>query len=86
MEFLNDSDLTFGSRLHGNIAAVLAGTPALLVTKDSRTRELAEYHHLNAIHESKLNEKLTLQELVEQQDFHRLKNIRNRISTGMLHF
>ncbi len=51
MEFLNDSDLTFGSRLHGNIAAVLAGTPALLVTKDSRTKELAEYHHLNAIHE-----------------------------------
>ena len=69
MEFLNDSDLTFGSRLHGNSAAVLAGTPALLVTKDSRTRELAEYHHLNAIHESKLNEKLTLQDLVEQQDF-----------------
>lgn len=41
----------------------------MLVTKDSRTRELAEYHHLNAIHESKLNEKLTLQDLVEQQDF-----------------
>jgi len=73
MEFLNDSDLTFGSRLHGNIAAVLAGTPALLVTKDSRTRELAEYHHLNAIHESKLNEKLTLQELVEQQDFSQIE-------------
>lgn len=45
----------------------------MLVTKDSRTRELAEYHHLNAIHESKLNEKLTLQELVEQQDFSQIE-------------
>ena len=45
----------------------------MLVTKDSRTRELAEYHHLNAIHESKLNEKLTLQDLVEQQDFSQIE-------------
>ena len=55
----------------------------MLVTKDSRTRELAEYHHLNAIHESKLNEKLTLQELVESRIFRRLKNIRNRISAAV---
>lgn len=69
VSFMQQADLSFGLRLHGNIAAVLADTPAILVTKDSRTRELAEYHHLNAIHESKLNEKLTLQDLVEQQDF-----------------
>ena len=69
VSFMQQADLSFGLRLHGNIAAVLADTPAILVTKDSRTRELAEYHHLNAIHESKLNEKLTLRDLVEQQDF-----------------
>jgi hypothetical protein len=31
-----------GSRFHGNIAALLAGTPALFLTHDMRTRELCE--------------------------------------------
>lgn len=69
VEFMKDAELTFGSRLHGTIAAVLADAPAVLVTKDSRTRELAEYHHLNSIHESQLSSKLTLKEIAEQQDF-----------------
>jgi hypothetical protein len=34
-------DLVIGTRLHGVIAALLAGTPALLVTHDARTREMA---------------------------------------------
>ena len=69
IEFMKDADFTFGSRLHGTIAAVLADAPAVLVTKDSRTRELAEYHHLNAIHESELHKELTLKDIAEQQDF-----------------
>lgn len=37
-------DLSFGTRIHGNIAALLAGTPAIVLTHDSRTAELADYH------------------------------------------
>ena len=37
-------DFSLGTRIHGNIAAVLAGTPALVLAHDSRTLELAGYH------------------------------------------
>lgn len=36
-------DLYVGSRIHGAIAALLAGTPALLVAHDSRTAELGAF-------------------------------------------
>ncbi len=38
---MHEYDLYIGSRVHGAIAALLAGTPALLFTHDSRTTELA---------------------------------------------
>lgn len=35
-------DLCFGTRLHGNMAAIAAGTPGCVISHDSRTHELAE--------------------------------------------
>jgi len=40
---LRTADFAFGTRIHGNIAAVLAGTPAFVLAHDSRTLELARY-------------------------------------------
>jgi hypothetical protein len=39
-------DFVYGSRFHGNMAAIQAGTPALNMTFDTRTRELCEYLNL----------------------------------------
>ncbi|WP_205128529.1 polysaccharide pyruvyl transferase family protein, partial [Salmonella enterica] len=34
LDFLRKADLSFGARLHGNIAATIAGTPSLLLPKE----------------------------------------------------
>ena len=45
-EYLRGRDLSVGSRIHGNIAAVISGTPAFIIAPDNRVLELAEYHNL----------------------------------------
>lgn len=46
IDSLREADFAFGPRLHGTIAALLAGTPVNLLTHDSRTFEVARYHHI----------------------------------------
>ena len=43
MDYLAAQDFTFGTRIHGNIAALLAGTPSYVFAHDTRTLELAQY-------------------------------------------
>ncbi|MEU3288424.1 polysaccharide pyruvyl transferase family protein [Streptomyces longwoodensis] len=46
LEDLRGFDYSFGSRIHGNIAALLAGTPATVLAFDSRTLELCRYFEI----------------------------------------
>ncbi|GAB2484982.1 polysaccharide pyruvyl transferase family protein [Nocardiopsis aegyptia] len=43
IDALRDRDFAFGTRIHGNVAALLAGTPAVVLCHDSRTLELCRY-------------------------------------------
>ncbi|MFD6417806.1 polysaccharide pyruvyl transferase family protein [Streptomyces sp. NPDC060194] len=46
LEELAGHDFAYGTRIHGNIAALLAGTPAVVLAHDSRTLELCRYFDL----------------------------------------
>jgi len=43
IDFLRGQHFTFGSRAHGNLVSVAAGTPCYVLAHDSRTLELARY-------------------------------------------
>lgn len=43
ISWIADFDFSLGTRFHGNLAALLAGVPALILVHDSRTRELCNY-------------------------------------------
>jgi hypothetical protein len=46
LRFLATRDFSFGTRIHGNIAALMAGTPAFVLAHDSRTLELVRYFEI----------------------------------------
>lgn len=46
LEFLSQQDFSIGSRIHGNIAAILAGIPSYVIVSDKRILELVEYHQI----------------------------------------
>lgn len=49
LQSLAGHDLSIGSRIHGAVASVLAGLPALLFTHDRRVTELASYFQLPSV-------------------------------------
>lgn len=54
-DFLAERDFTFGSRIHGAIASLVSGTPAFVLTHDSRTLELARYFDIPHRHLAKVD-------------------------------
>lgn len=69
IDYLRDKEFSFGSRIHGNIAALLAGTPAVVLGHDSRTVELAEYHEIPYQLASQVDPTVDASELFEWADY-----------------
>ncbi len=65
---LRDFDYSFGSRIHGNIAALLAGTPATVLCSDSRTLELCRYFDIPHRRIVDVSEELDPAKLYEEAD------------------
>ncbi len=66
---LSAFDFSFGSRIHGNIAALLAGTPSTVICADARTLELARYFEIPHFKISELPEDMAAADLYAAADF-----------------
>jgi hypothetical protein len=78
IEFISQADLSFGARLHGNITAVLAGTPSIIIPKDARMRELAEYHNLTHVMANEITDKTNIWDLIDKADFQSVTKVQGR--------
>ena len=79
MRFLATQRFAFGTRIHGNVAAVLAGTPAMVVAHDSRVLELCDYHGLPYTMLDSITLETTVDELYQAADF---TSFHNRLADG----
>lgn len=69
LEYLRGKDFSFGSRIHGNIASVLAGTPCYIFAYDSRICELADYHNIPFMPAKDITEQTNVFDVYEKTDF-----------------
>lgn len=70
IDFMKTVDFSFGTKLHGNITATIAGTPSITIPLDARMRELVEYHNLTSLELEKFDDSKTLQQLISEADIH----------------
>lgn len=73
LEFLSQRDFSFGSRIHGNIAAVLAGIPAFVFVSDQRIRELVKYHNIPHAMISEAGPNTSIFDVYEKTDFGQIR-------------
>jgi hypothetical protein len=71
---LRSYDFSFGTRIHGNIAALLAGTPSTVLCHDSRTLELCRYFEIPHRLFSDVKPDIDPADLYEDADFGPLIN------------
>ena len=78
INFQKSRYLSFGTRLHGNITAVLAGTPALFMPQVARTRELCEYHGFANLSPQELENVNDLRDVISEMDFSKPLRVQGR--------
>ncbi len=73
MKFLAKGDMNFGTRIHGNIAGILAGVPVFVVAPDSRVLELSEYHNIPHTTIGELDTDRNIFELIQDIDYDQIQ-------------
>lgn len=79
-------DFAFGTRFHGNVAALQAGVPALWLTHDTRTVELCRHFRLPSIKAQDFWAYRTIDELKEVTDFTAFENRLPKLIGEFLHY
>jgi len=68
LRYLTGQHLVFGTRLHGAIAGLLAGTPSVLVTHDTRTAEMARQARIPSVNAEAVTEDTDFQQVYDACD------------------
>ena len=68
IDFMADKDFFIGNRFHGSVAAILAGTPHVLLPFDARMKELAEFHHITTIYPQMIDGKKSIYDYIDNLD------------------
>lgn len=68
IDYLATFEFVTGTRIHGNVAGVLAGTPSMVLAHDSRTAELADYHGIPWKPFAEVGAQADLQKLYDEID------------------
>ena len=66
---VSGAGLSVGPRLHGGVICMLNKVPTLVLVKDKRTREVAEYHHFAWVPCSEIHPDSSLEQMVADADF-----------------
>lgn len=86
IEHMKTVDLSIGTRLHGNVVPLLAGSPSITIPIDARMRELSEYHNLPRVSSEEVNGNTCLEELVEKVDFHAVEKTHQKNYDNFIRF
>ncbi|MBQ3136352.1 MAG: polysaccharide pyruvyl transferase family protein [Clostridia bacterium] len=62
-------DFSVGTRIHGNVAAVLGGVPSFIMATDQRVSELAGYHNIACVPVTSVTPETKLTDIMEKYDF-----------------
>lgn len=70
LTYLNrNAGLSVGTRIHGNVAAIIAGVPALIIASDTRVKEISDFFALPYLSQPEVKNDLTIEEWYEKADF-----------------
>jgi hypothetical protein len=69
IDYMAGQEFSFGSRIHGNLSAVLGGTPAMVLAHDSRTLELADFFDIPHRELRSVPDDIDVDELYAEADF-----------------
>jgi hypothetical protein len=58
-----------GTRIHGNVAAILSGTPALVIAHDSRTLELAQFFNIPYVPVTDMHDDMHINDFYDRADY-----------------
>lgn len=73
LAFLRQRDFSFGSRIHGNMAAALAGIPVYIFAPDARILELARYHNIQHMLAKDIKKATNIFDVYQKADFSSVK-------------